>query len=116
MQDDADIPDDVKTLGDAIRWLREKRGLTLRALARETGFAPAFVSDLEHNRRSTEQLQTFAKALDCDVGLLARFDKRLTRELEDWLSENPAVAPLLRQLRATERPVERLQRALKNDE
>ncbi len=44
-------PDDLeqgKRLGDLVRLLRERRGLSVRTLARESGFSPSFISQVEH--------------------------------------------------------------------
>lgn len=98
------FPPTVHTVGDAIRYLREQRGLTLRALADKIGISAPFLSDLERNRRSTERLDDFATALDVPADALLRFDGRLSQELRDWISRDPAFVRFLDEQR--ERGVE----------
>lgn len=93
------FPDDVKTLGEAIRFIREQRNMSLRALARDAGVSAPFLSDVEHGRRSTDRIPEFARVLGCDEEELRRFDARLTPELRDWISSNPSVIAFLRELR-----------------
>lgn len=38
--------------GAYLRRLRERAGLTLREMARRAGYTPAYLCDIEHNRRS----------------------------------------------------------------
>ena len=56
------ILEKASSLGEAIRQLRELRGLTLRELATSVGVSAPFLSDLEHNRRRTDKLDVFARA------------------------------------------------------
>lgn len=99
----ATLPAEIETLGDAIRYLREKRGLTLRGLAALVEVSPPFLSDIEHNRRGTEKLAALAKELDVDVAELQRLDGRIPRDLEQWIKKNPEVVALLTELRASGR-------------
>src|SRR5664279_56260 len=89
------FPPSVQTIGDAIRHLREQQGLSLRALADRIGVSAPFLSDVERNRRSTERLADFAAALDVSLDSLLRFDARLSRELRDWISRDPAFVRFL---------------------
>jgi len=41
-----------KRLGELVRTLRERRGLSVRTLARESGFSPSFISQVEHGSAS----------------------------------------------------------------
>jgi len=95
------LPENVKTLGQAVRYLREENGLTLRALATKVGVSAPFLSDLEHDRRSAseETLEAFAKALGTTKKDLQRY--MFTRELKDWLTERPEMLDVLRQIRAS---------------
>lgn len=83
-----------ETLGDAVRLLREKRGLSLRGLGKLTGLSAPFLSDLEHNRRGTEKLGVIAKALGADLAHFAGLS--LARKLEGWIEANPELAEMLR--------------------
>jgi transcriptional regulator with XRE-family HTH domain len=93
------FPPEVTTLGEAIRYLREQRKVTLRWLGREVGVSAPFLSDLEHNRRSTDKLPEMEKALDVPPGTLQRFDGRLEKDLAEWLKDNPKLVDLLRSIR-----------------
>jgi len=93
------FPDEVNTLGEAIYYLRDKRKMSLRQLARKSGVSPAFMSDLEKGRRGTDRLGDIAKALGCKKTDLEQFDGRLTRDLAEWLRENPDIVRLLRERR-----------------
>lgn len=102
------IPPHIRNFGEAIRYLREKKSMTLRALAEEVGVSAPFLSDIERNRRSTDKLAEFANALDVAEDELRRFDGRLSQELKDWINENPAFVALLEDLRTSGRPPEEL--------
>lgn len=100
------------TLGEAIRALRELRGMTLRALAEKVQISPPFLSDLEHNRRGTDKLAEFAKALRVPLATLERFDGRLAPDLKEWIAENPEVVALLKDIRASGRRIDELRVAI----
>lgn len=87
------------TLGETIRQLREKRGMTLRALARTIGVSAAFLSDLEHDRRHTDKLEEIASALRVSAADLRALDTRLPFDLKKWIEENPKVVALLRDMK-----------------
>ena len=95
------IPNTVKSLGEAIRYLREQRGMTLRALAKHVDISAPFLSDIEHNRRNTDKLALFAEVLDIDVKELKRFDTRLPTAVKDWISSNPEIVDLLKDMQAS---------------
>ena len=99
------IPSDVKTLGEAIRRLREAQGMTLRSLAEKVGVTPPFLSDLEHDRRKTDRLERFAEVLSVELESLQAFDTRVTSEMKEWLTENPELLVLLREIHSSGRPI-----------
>jgi transcriptional regulator with XRE-family HTH domain len=98
--DDVKIPDEIETLGDAIRWGREQRGVTLRALARKLDVSAPFLSDVEHGRRNPN-INAIANALDLDVDDLLR--RKLCMSAEEWRRRNPELAKLLDELSKTKR-------------
>ena len=49
-------------VGDELRRLREKRGITLRQLGEKVGLSAPFLSDVEHGRRRLSRLDAVAKA------------------------------------------------------
>lgn len=109
------IPEGVKTLGEAVRLLREAQGLTLRALAKKVGVTAPFLSDLEHGRRQTNQYAALAEALEVQVDELRLLDTRVPGDLREWLSENPKLLALLKDLQSSGRSgsIEELRHALR---
>ena len=95
------IPESIQTLGEAVRFLREKRGLTLRALASKVKVSAPFLTDIEHNRRNTEKLAELAEALGVDEEDLRRFDGRLPTDVKNWISANPEIIGLLEDMRTS---------------
>lgn len=94
---DLRIPDDVKTFGAAIRWAREKRGMTMRQFAAKMGVSVPFVSDVEHNRRHPLNVAGWAAELGVSVDELRL--KKIYDDVSEWVRNNPALAELLRQKR-----------------
>jgi len=99
------LPPGVKTLGEAVRLLREDQGSTLRALAEKVGVSAPFLSDLEHGRRQTDRYEKLADALNVPVDEIRTLDARITPDLKDWLAENPKLVVLLKDIRSSGRPV-----------
>lgn len=107
------IPAGVSTLAEAIRLLREMEGLTLRGLAEKVGVTAPFLSDLEHGRRQTNQLEAFANALNVPVEELQALDARVSPDLKTWLAANPQLLTLLKDMQSSGRdiPLEALRQA-----
>lgn len=107
------IPAGINTLAEAIRILREMEGLTLRGLADKVGVTAPFLSDLEHGRRQTNQLEAFANALNVPVEELQALDARVTSDLKTWLAANPQLLTLLKDMQSSGRdiPLEALRQA-----
>jgi transcriptional regulator with XRE-family HTH domain len=110
------VPQGVRTLGEAIRLLREGQGMTLRALADKVGLSAPFLSDLERGRRQTDRHEEIARALGIPEAELRQLDSRVTTDLKDWLAENPKLVALLKDMQGSAEPVplEALRSALKN--
>jgi transcriptional regulator with XRE-family HTH domain len=105
-------------LGEMVRNNRLARKWSLRRLAEEIGVTPAYVADIEADRRlpSTELRQKIAAVLDFSREQLEEADNRLSVDLRDWIDERPQVVSLLRSLRTSpqsEKLVQRLTRFLK---
>ena len=98
------IPAGATTLGEAVRLLRTEQQMTLRALADKIGVSAPFLSDLEHGRRQTNQYDALADALDVSVDDLRKLDGRVT-DLKVWLSDNPQLVDLLRDIRDSGKPI-----------
>ena len=83
----------MKTFGEVIRELREKKDLSLREFAGKLDLSPAFVSDVELGRRypSDEVLAKMAKHLGAALDDLKSHDTRSTgEELKRLASTDPA--------------------------
>ncbi|MEC3993645.1 helix-turn-helix transcriptional regulator [Actinacidiphila sp. DG2A-62] len=59
---------------EAVRWAREKAGLTKRALAREIGVSEQLMGEIESGWRSATpaNLKKIADALNCPLVILER--------------------------------------------
>ena len=97
------LPSHVKTLGEAVRFIRERKGMSLRQLASRTGVSAPFLGDIERNRRSTNRLPELASALDVDVETLRAFDGRIGADLREWMAANPGMVAVLREMHASGR-------------
>lgn len=92
------IPKGEQTFGQAIRWAREQQRLTLRQLGDSVGLSAPFLNDLEHDRRQTTKVAELASVLRVHLeDLEAR--QGLTADLKDWLSGQPQLLRLLREIR-----------------
>lgn len=113
-----DIP--AETLGLEILRLRTLADFGLRAFAEKIDVSPAFVSDIEHDRRrpSEEVLRRIAKELK-HVGAtyeaLDQLNSRLDRDLQAWVSKNPSVRQMLRQVKQSGRDPKDILRKLEQD-
>ncbi len=108
-----DILNSSRTLGEVLRRLREHRNMSLRQLGIQVKVSAPFLSDVEHNRRSTDRLPELSSALDVPLDALKRFDKRLSTDLKQWMTDNPEVAAFLDEYRESGKPVDRLLHALR---
>ena len=80
------------TLGESVRKLREKKGISLRELSRQVGVSPSFLSDLENGRRhpKADRLDEIAKVLGVPSSELAELDHRSSLEdLKRLLAKDP---------------------------
>ena len=89
-------------LGDLIKNKRVARGWSLKRLGDEIDVTPAYVADIEANRRlpSEELKARLSNVLSIPAEELAAADNRLAPDLREWIEERPAVGGLLRSLRA----------------
>ena len=98
------------TLGSRIRDERLKRRLSLRKTATTLNISPAFLSDIERDRRkpAAELVAKIAEFLDIPPEDLEALDPRLDQEVKQWFAEQPELAQLLKQLRNVADPANRL--------
>ena len=83
-----------ETLGETIRNLREKAGLSLRELAKRAGVSAPFMSDVELGRRypSDDVLGVIATCLKVKPDELKKFDNReAVADFKRLLEVNPAL-------------------------
>jgi DNA-binding XRE family transcriptional regulator len=76
------VPDDPAVLGQAVRALRGKAGITQKALADRMGTSEAYVSNIESGRRDARwsTLARLLNALGADLRGLARAVATIERE------------------------------------
>jgi len=92
------LPDEVTTFGQAVRYLREHKGMSLRALARKIEVSAPFLSDLEHDRRSTDKIDALAQTLGVKKEMLQALDARVPKDVLDWVKNHTGLAVLLREM------------------
>ena len=105
-------------LGELIRKKRTARQMSLRDLGQKIGVTPAYIADIESDRRlpSAELKHKLSAALDIPAEELEEADNRLSSDLQEWVQQRPQVVSLLRSLRTSpqsEKLTQRLTRFLK---
>lgn len=90
-------------LGELIKERRLARKLSLRRLGEEIGVTPAYVGDIEANRRlpSAELIERISSVLGIPAEELAAADDRVSPDLREWIEERPQLSALLRSLRSS---------------
>lgn len=91
----------IKTFGERIRELREKKDLSLREFATRLGVSAAFASDVELGRRhpSDKVLADMARELDTTLEDLRKYDTRApVQDLKRLTAKNPAYGIAFRKL------------------
>ena len=100
----SDEDEPAATLGQEILRLRLKSGTTLRSFAESIEVSPAYVSDIEHDRRkpSDEVLRRIAKELRLVGATFEALDKlsaRLDPATQRWVANSPEVRQMLREVK-----------------
>lgn len=91
----------MKTLGEHIRELREKKDISIRELARQLRVSAAFLSDIELGRRhpSDEVMERLADCLDTTLADMQKYDARPpVQELKRVTANDPAMGFALRRV------------------
>lgn len=83
-------------LGYRLRELRDKRHMTLIALAKEAKISFVMLADIEHGRDCPDHLDALAKALHTDVKELRAMAGKPLPSLKKWIEENPCLVAILR--------------------
>lgn len=91
------------SVGKLIKSRRTELQWTLRRLATELGVTPAYIADIEADRRlpSSELGERVSSVLAIPAEDLAAADTRLSAELREWIEERPQLTALLRSLRGS---------------
>ena len=88
-------------MGEKIRKLRKRKGISLRELARRTGISPSFLSEIEtaQNYPSPKVLSDIADELGVAADKLRRLDMRSEiTELKALLEADPAWGLVFKEL------------------
>jgi transcriptional regulator with XRE-family HTH domain len=95
------VTDQMKTLGERIRELRDRQDLSVRDLAKKLEVSAAFLSDIELGRRhpSDEVLGRLASILGTRADELKKHDSRApVQELKRIAANDPAMGFALRRV------------------
>lgn len=90
----------TKTLGQELRRQREGRRISLRKFAQKLEIAPAFLVDLEKDRRQPppKLLQRIADELDIPLSTFDEFSPDIPRAVKEWVGAEPLVGRALKAL------------------
>ena len=93
----------MPTLGKLLKARRLALNWSLRQLARELRVTPAYVTDLEADRRlpSAELRDRISSTLQIPLEDLLAADTRLSSDLRTWIEERPQLTALLRTLHSS---------------
>lgn len=93
----------MSSIGELVKNKRLERKWSLRQLATELAVTPAYVADIEADRRlpSAELMGRISAVLEISLENLAAADSRLSSELREWIEERPQLTGLLRSLRTS---------------
>jgi transcriptional regulator with XRE-family HTH domain len=93
----------METFGEFIRRRRKIRGIGLREMARLIGISPAYLTDIEKNRREAPSKNVIGKISDIlESNLEHLFDlaglnpKKIQPDLPRIIKEYPALSKLIR--------------------
>lgn len=83
----------MQTLGDKVQELRNRKGFSMRELARRTGISSSFMAEIEAGRRYPKEafLAAIAKELGVSAGKLGELDTRSSvDDLKRLVDRDPA--------------------------
>jgi transcriptional regulator with XRE-family HTH domain len=89
-------------LAEIVKNARIARSWSLRDLGERLGVTPAYVADIEANRRqpSSDLKERISSVLGIPQNDLDAADNRLTPELKEWIESTPQLGQALRSLRS----------------
>jgi transcriptional regulator with XRE-family HTH domain len=93
----------MSDLGKLVKDRRTAKSWPLRQLATELGVTPAYIADIEADRRlpSPDLRARISLVLGIPPEQLAAADSRLSADLREWIEERPQLTALLRSLPTT---------------
>lgn len=94
------------SLGEKIKQERKQRKISLREFARQLSISPAFLVDIEKNRRlpNEETLQKIADLLDIPVSVFDEFSPEVPKSVKEWINTNPIVSRILNLVKKSPSP------------
>ena len=98
----------AKSLGEKLKQERERREISLRRFARELDISPAYLVDIEKDRRlpKAKLLQRAADLLDIPLATFDEFSPEVPLPVKDWFTTNPLVERVFALLKAIPEPEE----------
>jgi transcriptional regulator with XRE-family HTH domain len=93
------------SLGSELRAVRQRKGYSLRAIARAAGISASYLSDIERDKRTQPDdiVQAICDAMHVDVDVMMALAGRLDAETQDYLQRRqPAAGVLLRAIAAAQ--------------
>lgn len=102
---------DMRPLGERIREVRRRRGLSLQALAEDVGCTRGYLSQVETGRRTSPPSERILRALEAALGLKAGELVRSAR----WARIPPEIVEEIRALRAIRRRAAQLTALMQNE-
>ena len=91
----------MQTLGEKVQELRNRKGISMRELARRTGISSSFLAEIEAGRRYPKEafLAAIAKELGVSAGKLGELDTRSSVEdLKRLVDRDPAWGKAFRRI------------------
>src|SRR3989338_8290555 len=95
-----------ETLGTIIKKERKKRVLSLRKLAEKLEITPAYLVDIEKDRRipSQDVIQKIADILDIPIAELHQYGSDTPKPVKEWLAGNPIISKILSLIQKSSTP------------
>lgn len=97
-----------QTFGEVVKLIRERQGVSLRALAKDAGMSAAYLSDIENNRRYApvgKKMDALLGALQLDADTLAQLHeligfsrKAVAPDMTEFLQTSGFARMLVRQM------------------
>lgn len=98
----------AKSLGARLKQERERRKISLRRFARELNISPAYLVDIEKDRRlpKASLLQKVADSLDIPLATFDEFSPDVPIAVKEWFATNPLFEKVFSLLKAIPEPQE----------